>query len=556
MLPAAAANSSYVTVAAIYWDGSTLRDWKAVVPSSLAGSVTEDLSEIPSVLAAGTVGRRGILETPPSVANGKDTRRSEQWALDRLDYGKYSADGSGVVVAVIDTGVDATHPDLAGRVLPGYDVYDATSLGKIDPNGHGTHVAGIIAAAAGNGSGISGLAPAVKILPVRVLDETGYGDDSLVAKGVLWAVLNGAQVINLSLGGPDRDPLLADAIDKAVAAGVAVVVAAGNDGLSGSPVSYPGAHPSVTAVAATSTNDQRALFSTVGPYVDVAAPGMSILSTWPSASYSYQSGTSMATPYVSAATALVISGLQLAPRVALARIVSSATDVDTTGVDPSTGAGLIDPFAALGDGKPRTIEARGKIAAPSLPNMPELALPRLELPLLAPLPTPTLPPLPAMTLPKLELPKLTIPLQPSPVLPFPVPAIPSNPATPVKPIVPVTPGRPSSPTPAPTKSPTEKVTSPLQPRPVPVKKPSSGYPVTLTLKVTTSERSSLIRIGLRNDSGPLARRSLVVVSGGKKWSVVTDALGFAQFRSSSATGTVRFAGDRVYAATSRTWRAR
>jgi len=545
LVPAASANS-YVTIAAIYWDGTSLRDWRAVVPSNLVGSITNNLAEIPSVLAAGEVGRRGILENSVPVERNRDPRRSEQWALDRLDYGKYAADGNGVIVAVIDTGVDATHPDLAGKVLPGFDVYSSTTLGKYDPNGHGTHVAGIIAATADNATGVAGLAPSVKILPVRVLDETGYGDDSLVAKGVLWAVLNGAQVINLSLGGPDRDPLLAEAIDKAVAAGVAVVVAAGNEGISGSPVSYPGAHPDVTAVAATSSNDQRALFSTVGQFVDVAAPGMSILSTWPSG-YSYQSGTSMATPFVSAATALVISDLKLSPRQALARVVSSATDIDAPGLDSNSGAGLIDPLAALGDGRSRSIEARGKIVVTPMPNFPELALPRLQLPLLPPLTKPILPPLPALTLPKLELPKYNAPLFPNPENT----QMPINPLVPIKPHNPLTPEIPSQNRANPQYG--NEATPPVRAEPKVINKFEKKVPVILSVQVVSIKGGSIIRIGLRSNNGPLVNRELMINSKGKPLILTTNALGFVQFRTTVVKGTVLFNGDKTYSKKLITW---
>jgi len=530
-MPPAVAAERYVTIGAVYWDGTRLQDWTGVIPVSRVSTMTAMLDAIPAVLAAGVVGRRGVLEssapsTKPS-SGGSDPRRDEQWALDRLDFGTYTADGSGVVVAVIDTGVVATHPDLAGKVLPGYDVYDNKNDGRFDPNGHGTHVAGIIASTAGNSIGVAGLAPAVKILPVRVLDKTGYGDDTLVAKGVLWAVLNGAHVINLSLGGPDRDPLLAEAIDQAVAAGVAVVVAAGNDGLVGSPVSYPGAHPSVTAVAATSPNDVRALFSTTGSYVDVAAPGMSILSTWPNGSFTYQSGTSMATPYVSAATALVINGKGLTPQAALTRLTSSATDIGTKGVDPETGAGLIDVVAALGDGVPRTIESRGRISAPNIPQLPELKLPQLEMPSLQPLPVMKLPPLPAMTLPKLELPKFTgpnLPISLNPVLP---------------PLAPPTVTPPSSPSKPVTKRP---VTTPAKRASTTLKAVASGSGDRRTVVVT-----------LRSSNGPMARRNLTITFGTVVRTLSTDAFGRVVVSPAGRSGVIRYAGDRAYAPATTRW---
>jgi hypothetical protein len=530
VLPNAAAEQ-FVTIGAVYWDGSKLQDWQGVVPVSQIRTIKAELDGVPAVLAAGVVGRRGLLiegnfEAKTSTL-GIDPRRDEQWGLDRLDFGRYVYDGSGVVVAVVDTGVDATHPDLIGKVLPGYDVYDEKSNGQKDPNGHGTHVAGIIAATLGNEIGVAGLAPGVKVLPVRVLDETGYGDDTLVAKGVLWAVLNGAHIINLSLGGPDRDPLLAEAIEIAVGAGVAVVAAAGNDGLFGSPVSYPGAHPLVTSVAASAPNDTRALFSTIGSYVDITAPGISILSTWPKGSYSYQSGTSMATPFVSAATALVIQAKGLSPQAALKRLESSATDIGKKGIDPETGIGLVDVFAAIGDGVTRTIESRGKISTPKIPQLPELKLPRLEMPSLQPLPVLKLPPLPALTLPKLEMPKFIIPNSPISLNPI------------LKPLLPPRSELPTIPS------------KPIKNKPV----NSSSKRESTILKVTVygSGEDRKVVVALQSANGSMARRNLTVRIGKIERSVITDAFGRAVISPAGKSGIIRYRGDRAYLPATAGW---
>lgn len=296
--------------------------------------------------------------TPPVVT---DPRRAEQWALDTLgaESAWRVATGGGQLIAVVDSGVKPDHPDLAGRVLPGID-YIRRSAGQpyvgsaIDPLGHGTHVAGIIAAAAGNGIGIAGLAPGATILPVRVLDSTGSGASSDVARGIIWAADHGATVINLSLGADvDRadkpaDPTMRTAVQYAVGKGIPVAAAAGNERLEGNAPSYPAAYPEVIAVAATDRRGSPGWFSTSGAYVDLAAPGVDILSTFPSG-YHSQEGTSMATPYVAAALGLLRERHPTdSPAQLQTRLESTATDVAAPGRDQETGLGLINPDRALG----------------------------------------------------------------------------------------------------------------------------------------------------------------------------------------------------------------
>lgn len=394
LLPVALVVPELVNVAAVVVRGTsvTIERFDNLTPVE-ASSVQARLTNRPEVVAVGIPGRRHLLEAD---------RTNEQWALRRLEASSVAAlsSGEGVTVAVVDTGVDASHPDLSTRVLPGADFVTPASDGRTDPNGHGTHVAGIIAAAS-DGSGTSGLAANVRILPVRVLNADGYGDDALVAAGVLWAVEQGADVINLSLGGPDRDPLLAQALELATQRGVTVVAAAGNDGLNGDTVSYPGAEPSVLAVAASTVVDTRAAFSTRGSYVDLAAPGLGILSTLPASRYGYLSGTSMATPYVVAAAALVRAHLGVSGQQVVDRLTASATDLGATGRDDEFGWGLVDPYAALTTGAPR--QARPPSSTPpTLPDLPTLP----PLPVLPSLPAVTLPPVSAPSLPKLTEPTL------------------------------------------------------------------------------------------------------------------------------------------------------
>ena len=249
-------------------------------------------------------------EVPVHSLGTNDPLRAQQWPLDQTSFESTwpTTDGAGVIVAVVDTGVRGDHEDLAGVVLPGLDLV-GNSDGRVDPNGHGTHVAGVIAASTGNGRGVAGAAPGVRILPVRVLAADGSGQSSDVAAGVVWAVQHGARVVNLSLGGTIPSEGMLDAITYADANGVLVVAAGGNGGAGANEPIYPAAYEPAVAVAAVDANRVRASFSSSGTYIDVAAPGVGVVSTYNSAvnAYASSSGTSMAAPYASAAAALVVA---------------------------------------------------------------------------------------------------------------------------------------------------------------------------------------------------------------------------------------------------------
>ncbi len=241
-------------------------------------------------------------------------------------------DGTGVRVAVVDSGVQADHPDLGpSQVVQGRDfVVDdiASDFGRIDGFGHGTHVAGTIAAA-DNETGVVGGAPHSEVVPVRVLNCQGSGSYATVAEGVLWASDQSpsggrAQVINLSLGGSSPSSTLQTAIDTAVSRGVTVVAAAGNNN-SSSPL-YPAAFPGVIAVGRGRLERPRqASYSNYGTYVAVAAAGTSVWSTLRTLNYGYKSGTSMATPHVAAIAALVLQQCpSYTPADVLARLTATA----------------------------------------------------------------------------------------------------------------------------------------------------------------------------------------------------------------------------------------
>lgn len=307
-------------------------------------------------------------------------------------YATQAVTGQGVIVAVVDSGVDMEHPDLMGNIVQkdGTQAYidvlvkEELKAPKLDGNGHGTHVAGIIAAGSGNtlhGSGsnqgnIVGVAPEAKLLPVRVMNARGGGEDFDIAKGIELAVDwrgNGdarVDLINLSIGGPKPSSTLAAALAYAARHGVLVVTAAGNYD---EPVYYPAAYPGALAVGALNPQNARASYSCYGPQLALMAPGgadkdaaseikgtrSGIYSTFPSYSnwsgkmfYGAQAGTSMATPVVAGVAALVLAqaksqGKTLSPDQLRMRLLATATDIGDPGFDVKTGWGKINPARAM-----------------------------------------------------------------------------------------------------------------------------------------------------------------------------------------------------------------
>lgn len=287
-----------------------------------------------------------------SVKPGKPqppTTETLPWGVDRIDA-EYAwpagVTGDGVKVAVVDTGIDYTHPDLDGNYAGGTNIINSLKS-PMDDNGHGTHVAGIIAAERGNNLGVVGVAPKASLYAVKVLDRTGSGYVSDIIAGLNWCVSHGIHIANMSLGTTVDVQSLHNACDNAWAAGVILVAAAGND--SGA-VNYPAAYESVIAVSAVDSTDNLAYFSSRGPQVDFAAPGVNILSTYKGGGTKTLSGTSMAAPHVAGTMALAVQRVlasggpwdAVAVAAAEAYVRDAADDLGSPGPDSLYGHGLVD----------------------------------------------------------------------------------------------------------------------------------------------------------------------------------------------------------------------
>ncbi|MNR85251.1 Subtilisin NAT precursor [compost metagenome] len=375
-----------------------------------SGTERWQVTGAPRELAGAIAREQGVKGAQPNwerrlqaiTPQDKDYKDKKQWHLQAgylsmstiwgsPDYGTQSVTGKGVIVAVVDSGVDMGHPDLAPNIVMAggkqafIDLVDDTfKAPTMDGNGHGTHVAGIIAAEAstdetvlfGGKGNIVGVAPEAKILPVQVMRADGGGDDFNIAKGIEAAVdWRGdgnarVQLINLSIGGADPSPTLAASLAYAAKNGVLVVAAAGNYN---QPVYYPAAYPGALAVGAIGPRGTRAAYSCFGPQLAIMAPGGAdpntpsesledwggIYSTFPRAVsgpsfhqnptyYGAQAGTSMAAPVVAGVAALILSqNPSLTPDQLSMRLVATADDIGEPGFDPMTGWGKVNPKRAL-----------------------------------------------------------------------------------------------------------------------------------------------------------------------------------------------------------------
>ncbi|WP_338673275.1 type VII secretion-associated serine protease mycosin [Streptomyces sp. SCSIO 30461] len=284
---------------------------------------------------------------------GGDLIKSTPWSLQRvlLDQLWERATGKGVTVAVIDTGVDKANLQLSGAVAGG-ETYVGGS-GTQDLEGHGTRVAGIIAARPVKGTGFVGIAPDAKIVSYRYTGGAEkQGDAGTMSKAIRDAVAKGIRIINISSDTADNqdDATLRAAVADAVKAGTLIVAAAGNDGADGKPAdTYPAAYPGVLAVAASDRNDERAFFSQAGDFVDVAAPGVGMVSTVPKGGQCTADGTSFAAPYVAGVAALMKERHRTWSASQIATRIQETAQRPGRGPNPYIGWGVVDPVAALTD---------------------------------------------------------------------------------------------------------------------------------------------------------------------------------------------------------------
>ncbi|MBN1667697.1 MAG: peptidase S8 [Anaerolineales bacterium] len=305
-----------------------------------------------------------------------DSHYNKQWSHSKTNAPQawdLATGSSDIIIAIVDTGVDLGHPDLVGKLVPGYDVYN-NDANPLDDNGHGTHVAGIAAANTNNGTGVAGVSWGARLMPVKALNNQGSGNISHITAGIYWAYQNGADIINLSLGGSVYSQSMQDAVNAAHSAGSLVVAAMGNCRTAGdgcpvaNPVMYPAGLNNVFAVASTGPTDAYAPYSQYGSHCDVAAPGGAmewyqdpdgIYSTMPTydvlmttvgfaKNYDFVHGTSQATPYVAGLGALVWSYAPwLTADQVQAAIEDSAVDLGAPGWDVNYGHGRVNAYAAL-----------------------------------------------------------------------------------------------------------------------------------------------------------------------------------------------------------------
>jgi subtilisin family serine protease len=346
-----------------YRPGTSAAAVKALVAAS-GGTIVGQIPElnavavrIPLRAAASALGAEpDILSLEPNpvrklAVTPDDPGRSSQWGLNAIHvYNAWDMTlGTGQIVAILDTGSDLDHPDLAAHLQSGYDFVDDDAVPAPDPaftnQWHGTHVNGIANAVTNNGTGIAGVAWDARTLPVRIVDGEGASSFN-IADGIVYATDHGARVINLSLGGPGWVKIERDAVNYAAAHGVIVVAAAGNDG-DDIPF-YPASYDHVISVASTTNTNGRSSFSNYGSYIDIAAPGSEIYSTLYDNAYGYAYGTSMAAPHLSGVAALVWSeGHATTAEDVTEALLCSALDLGAGGWDPFFGWGLVQADSAV-----------------------------------------------------------------------------------------------------------------------------------------------------------------------------------------------------------------
>lgn len=359
------------------------------VPAVQQEAIIKALSSIPSVEFA----------EPDYVAHAftatNDPSLSQQWGMAKIQASNSSSQSAwditvsnpSVKIAILDTGIDQDHEDVSSKIVSNQNFTDSPT--PDDLYGHGTHVAGIAAAISNNSIGVAGVGYNSSLMNVKVLNDSGSGAYSWIANGITWATDNGAQVINMSLGGSSGSAILQNAVDYAVSHGVVVVAAAGNNG--NTAASYPGYYAGAIAVAATDSNDVKASWSTYGSWVDVAAPGVNIFATLPNHSnqiggqnYGNLSGTSMATPHTAGLAGLIwATGLCSTNTCVRNQIENNADPISGTGSYWSKGR--INAYKAVGGGSPSPTPSPNPTPSPTPTPTPA-----------PPSPTPT--PVPSLTM--------------------------------------------------------------------------------------------------------------------------------------------------------------
>ena len=316
-----------------------------VIAANMPENAIQGLSHNPNIAYVEPDAEAHIMD---HLTTDNSLEYNNSWGVDHIRADSVHArnpsnTGDGIIVCVVDTGINYVHTDLVGNYVGGWDFVNNDS-DPFDDNGHGTHVSGTIAAKA-NGVGVVGVAPGAKLIVAKVLNSAGSGSYGNVIAGVNLCVDSGAKVISMSLGGSSDSIALHSAVDAAYANNVLVVAAAGNSGNKpgkGDNVGYPARYDSVIAVAATDSNDKRASWSSTGPKVEISAPGVSVKSTWLGTGYNTISGTSMATPHVSGVAALIWYSNGLLTSSQVRDILdSTAQDLGATGRDNLYGYGLV-----------------------------------------------------------------------------------------------------------------------------------------------------------------------------------------------------------------------
>jgi subtilisin family serine protease len=272
---------------------------------------------------------------------------ASQWALERIGVRKaweVTRGSSEVTIAVIDTGIDPAHPDLAGKLVPGWNAI-GQDTNTADDHGHGTAVAGVIGAATNNAIGIAGVCPECRLMPIKALDASGEGTYADVIEAIVYAVDHGARVLNLSFGGYAYSQMLSDAIDYAYSKGAIILAAAGNEA-SSEPI-YPAAYANVIAVSATDRYNALWPSSNTGSYIKLAAPGAGILTTGLGGQFTQVSGTSLSAAHVSGIAALIVSANPSLSNTYVEQVLCQTAEVAVNGQEPGFGRGIVSGARSL-----------------------------------------------------------------------------------------------------------------------------------------------------------------------------------------------------------------